>query len=217
MPVPVWTSVGLSSPVRRWLQDAAFALVSNADDAKVVVFDPRDGPPSPHHAAPCVAVLPLDDADQDMVHPDSPRFVEMVADAYAGDARGLQSAVSYVVQPRPAPSVDPWITYVGGLGTPATATAVGTTVALDERRTIGRSSCDLLLRQGAHSDQNIVARRHALIEPTAAGPVAHDLGSTNGTWVHGQPIDAPMPLQAPVDVVISGCLHLRLGVPRHSR
>jgi pSer/pThr/pTyr-binding forkhead associated (FHA) protein len=47
---------------------------------------------------------------------------------------------------------------------------------------------------GRHADNTVVldsqraSRHHARIEQTAAGFILHDLGSDNGTWVHGQKI-----------------------------
>ncbi len=39
-----------------------------------------------------------------------------------------------------------------------------------------------------------VSSAHARVEPTAGGPVLHDLGSTNGTFVNGRRIERPMRL-----------------------
>jgi pSer/pThr/pTyr-binding forkhead associated (FHA) protein len=54
-----------------------------------------------------------------------------------------------------------------------------------------------------------VSRRHARVEPEAGGAVLTDLGSTNGTYVNGQPIGAERSL-APGDQIRIGLTVLEL-------
>lgn len=51
---------------------------------------------------------------------------------------------------------------------------------------VGRSvDATVCLRQGGHSDQNLVALRHASIERVPGGARVVDHGTTNGTFVGG--------------------------------
>ncbi|GAB4117603.1 MAG: hypothetical protein Fur005_36350 [Roseiflexaceae bacterium] len=65
---------------------------------------------------------------------------------------------------------------------------------------IGRADADLVL------DHPLISRQHLEIAPTMAGYRVRDLGSTNGTLLHGQPIQqADLPERAILQV---GGLHL---------
>jgi pSer/pThr/pTyr-binding forkhead associated (FHA) protein len=60
-----------------------------------------------------------------------------------------------------------------------------------------------------------VSRRHALVRVTAAGATVEDLGSTNGTYVNGSPVEGVVPLGFG-DVIQIGQVRLRLERPRPS-
>src|SRR5215204_1030937 len=50
--------------------------------------------------------------------------------------------------------------------------------------TLGREDVDVLM------DAPMVSRRHAVVRPVDGGLEIDDLGSTNGTWVNGERIEA---------------------------
>jgi DNA segregation ATPase FtsK/SpoIIIE, S-DNA-T family len=86
----------------------------------------------------------------------------------------------------------------------------GRTYALDGRTaTVGRDpSCDLRL------DDPTVSELHLQIEPGARSHwQVHDLGSSNGTWVDGQPVTKPTTLEAGV-LIRCGATHLQLRYER---
>lgn len=56
-----------------------------------------------------------------------------------------------------------------------------------------------------------VSRRHALAQRQGDGITVEDLGSSNGTWVNGRPVQRPTPLQ-PGDLVRLGDVDLQYGV-----
>jgi hypothetical protein len=70
--------------------------------------------------------------------------------------------------------------------------------------TVGRNSGNDVTLGG----DEFASARHARIEPRRDGIWVHDLGSTNGTFVNGVPIDRPRRL-APGDVVRVGETDLR--------
>ena len=146
-----------------------------------------------------------------MIHPEAESFVGARADAYAGDLAGLASALAYLATPA-EPVQGLHLRFLGGLGTEAAhGTAVGTTLRLADRISIGRSpDCDLVLRQGPHSDQNIVAWRHALIVSREGRALVSDLGSTNGTFVRGRRIDDDTSVAAGDLIAIAACFRVVL-------
>jgi FHA domain-containing protein len=62
---------------------------------------------------------------------------------------------------------------------------------------------------GLPVDDSQVSRRHARISPSGAGAIVEDVGSTNGTYVNGQPIHGPREL-GPGDRVRMGLTVLEL-------
>ncbi len=63
--------------------------------------------------------------------------------------------------------------------------------------TVGRSSSnDVVL------DDPAVSRRHAALERLAAGWSIHDLGSRNGTYVNGEPLERERPLYSGDEIVM---------------
>jgi hypothetical protein len=80
----------------------------------------------------------------------------------------------------------------------------GQTMALKDQLSVGR---------GQDNDLNLedkkLSRHHAMIEAVAKGWQVRDLGSTNGTWVKGQRINAPLLLKTG-DVIELGDTRLTL-------
>jgi hypothetical protein len=62
---------------------------------------------------------------------------------------------------------------------------------------------------GLPLDDSQASRRHARISPSEGGAIVEDLGSTNGTYVNGQPIHGPREL-GPGDRVRMGLTVLQL-------
>jgi pSer/pThr/pTyr-binding forkhead associated (FHA) protein len=81
---------------------------------------------------------------------------------------------------------------------------------IESGATIGRAGCDVIL-----SDPD-VSRRHAAIHEAGDGVSIEDLGSTNGTYVNGERIDAPRPLRDGDEVKI-GSTVWRLRAPEVTR
>jgi hypothetical protein len=120
--------------------------------------------------------------------------VAIRADAYATTQAGLYEALELAaLEDRAARARGALrLTWLGSLGAPAPLHVgpVGRAYPLDEPMLIGRDAgCAVVLRTGAHSDQNTVARRHARVEFEPAGVRVRDLRSTNGTWVNGSRVN----------------------------
>lgn len=150
-----------------------------------------------------VMYLDVREDDHLVRHPDAVHHVGSRADAYAGTARAVGEAIEWFRAGAPRPTRG--AVYLGSLGTHALAIPIGTPAEIGERMVFGRGrSCDLILRHGAHSDQNVCARKHALVERTDAGIVVTDLRSTNGTYVDGALIDAPTVARPSTEVAFAG-------------
>ncbi|ACL23675.1 FHA domain-containing protein [Chloroflexus aggregans] len=80
----------------------------------------------------------------------------------------------------------------------------------DPEITIGRVGCDIILNNPQ------VSRFHAQIDRTPGGVVLRDMGSTNGTFVNGQRVTAPVMLK-PGDVIQIGAFKLVYNVTRLDR
>jgi hypothetical protein len=204
-----------SSPISTWLCSAGFELTQEAALASAIVFTPELAGQVPS-ALPRIACLPVEPAANDgwFVHPDAHKHGPVRAEAYAGDARALLLALQFVLAADPAERLrGPLrLTWLGSLGElhPQASPPIGTSIPLGDSFLIGRSpEANLCLRQGPHSDQNTVARRHALIEPIPTGARVRDLGSTNGTWLHGQPI-LEAELRPGDELAIAGTHRVRL-------
>jgi two-component system, cell cycle response regulator len=79
--------------------------------------------------------------------------------------------------PAPAPAAGFRLVFTRGEG------LAGIAVPLEREVTFGRDpGCDVVLRDGD------VSRRHARVVPRDGGHLLVDLGSTNGTFVNGQPV-----------------------------
>ena len=63
--------------------------------------------------------------------------------------------------------------------------------------TLGRGDVEIVL------EDPFASSRHARIERQGAAVVLEDLGSTNGTYLNGEPLDGPQPLH-PGDVIRIG-------------
>lgn len=211
-PLHVLVSLPPMSPARAWIERTGAVIVEGDGESDVVVFDPRRDDAIHACDAPRLAVLPLDGTRGVPANPEAEAFVNIRADAYAGDEHGLAAALTYLASPRPDPSAGPLrLTYLGGLGAARTRAEPGTSVPMDRRRIIGRGkTCDLILRQGPHSDQNIVARIHTVVERKGEEVVVEDAQSTNGTWIEGRRIEGAVSLRPGTELVVSWCFRVRL-------
>jgi pSer/pThr/pTyr-binding forkhead associated (FHA) protein len=81
----------------------------------------------------------------------------------------------------------------------------GTTIPVAGPVLIGRSpGADVVV------GDDFVSGRHARVFPSGSGIVLEDLGSTNGTLLNGERIDAPTSI-VPGDVIDVGSVRLRVG------
>ena len=204
------------SPVHRWastltatLDACAFA----ADDPSARARAERAQATMP--ALRTIACLPLDTAHFLGIPPGATELVGVRADAYASDARTFAQGLAFVLaEDRALRERGPLrLVLLGPLGMEQGRPAAGTTVALDPTCTrLGRAEgCTLRLPQG-HSDQSNIARVHALIEPGTLGALqVRDAGTSNGTWLRGERLDATAHTIGPGDeLALCGLLRIRL-------
>jgi len=82
---------------------------------------------------------------------------------------------------------------------------INTTVPVSGPIVIGRSpGADIVL------GDDFVSGRHARVSPSGDGAVVEDLGSTNGTILNGQPLNASTTLR-PGDIIDIGAARLKVG------
>ena len=82
---------------------------------------------------------------------------------------------------------------------------INTTVPVTGPIVIGRSpGADIVL------GDDFVSGRHARVSPSGDGAVVEDLGSTNGTILNGQPLNARTTLR-PGDIIDIGAARLKVG------
>lgn len=82
---------------------------------------------------------------------------------------------------------------------------INTTVPVTGPIVIGRSpGADIVL------GDDFVSGRHARVSPSGDGAVVEDLGSTNGTILNGQPLNASTTLR-PGDIIDIGAARLKVG------
>jgi hypothetical protein len=91
---------------------------------------------------------------------------------------------------------------------PAGEPAEGTSLALDAIATIGRD-----VNNAVVVEDQFVSAEHAILTFRGRAWYAEDLGSTNGTFVNGSPIEEVTPLGFG-DVIQVGQVRLRLERPR---
>jgi hypothetical protein len=133
-------------------------------------------------------------------------FIWRIVRTVGRDPRPTQE--SFVLRPAPgaAPAAQPQTPRSPRLvvaGSPVLQ--AGGELELDSTSfTIGRSDENDVSIDG----DEFASARHARIEPRRDGVWVHDLGSTNGTFVNGEPIDGPRRL-ADGDVVSVGATDLR--------
>jgi FHA domain len=135
-------------------------------------------------------------------------FIWRIVRTVGRDARPTQE--SFVLRPTPAPSGSqppqpqpPHAPRLVVTGSPVLP--VGGELELDSTSfTVGRSDENDVSIDG----DEFASARHVRIEPRRDGVWVHDLGSTNGTFVNGEPIDGPRRL-ANGDVVSVGSTDLR--------
>ena len=76
---------------------------------------------------------------------------------------------------------------------------VVTSPALSEGDELTLNSSALLLGRGSDNDVNLArdefaSSKHARVEPRRDGVWVEDVGSTNGTYLNGEPLNGPQPL-----------------------
>lgn len=199
-----------SSPIEDWLERANARPSDDASATVVCSLERADevDPSSPH-----IVVLPHV-GDGFVAEPLLERSRSVRADGYASCASSLAQALAFVSrEDRAERSLGPRrLVWLGPLGTtqPFGAGPIGTAFPIAPGFAIGRSDgCTVCLRQGAHSDQNLVARRHADLEPTTTGALLRDRATTNGTYLRGAMIREAH-LVSGDEIDIAGGLRFRL-------
>jgi len=94
------------------------------------------------------------------------------------------------------------------LSSPAGEPAEGASLALDAIATIGRD-----VNNAVVVEDQFVSAEHAVLTFRGRAWYVEDLGSTNGTFVNGSPVDGVAPLGFG-DVIQVGQVRLRLERPR---
>jgi hypothetical protein len=181
----------------------------------VLVFSPERAAEARAHGGPSVAFMPVVTRLAGwMVADGAYDHVAVFADAYASDDETLAAAIAFVrSEDRDARRRGPLrLTSLGTLGEwrPRDAPPIGSALEIAGhigRMVIGRSpSASINLRQGGHSDQNTVARIHAIIEKAADGLLVTDAKSTNGTWLNGRRIESSASASVGDEIAIA-CTH----------
>jgi hypothetical protein len=181
----------------------------------VVVFSPDRAEEARAHGLALVAFMA---APRELAAEGAYARVALRADAYASDEETLALAIAFAAHERRDDRArGPLrLTYLGSLGEyrPPRSPPIGGAVNVGSELFAGRmEDCGICLRQGPHSDQNTVARRHARFERIPSGVRVTDLRSTNGTWVRGARVEVAEAL--PGEEIAIACTHrLRVdGVP----
>lgn len=206
-------------PVAQWVEAAHWKVGEVPKDASVLVVSPEAVPrisrtvwPS---TRPIVAVIPLIGGYDPLIHPRAAQYVGFRADAYASTKESLADALAFVrTERRWERTKGPLrLTWLGALGTvpPMPLGPPGRSYPLEQRLTVGSATeNDVRIVQGAHADQNTVARHHAVIDRTEERIVVTDQGSPRGTFVNGEPVMRQDVLE-PGDVLsLAGVHHFRL-------
>jgi len=193
----------------RFLAEAGFRVSEDSPDA--VIFAPSTPPPVGEWIT--VAYLPVVRGDGYHVAHGARACSAVRADAYASSPHAILEALRFAfAEDRAARDSGPLrLTWLGTLGEVSPfEMEIGTSYPLATPLLIGRSdSCEIVLRQGPHSDQCSVARSHAKVERTEAGAVVTDLGSTNGFDFKGQRVRQAT-LSPGDEIAIVGTMRLRL-------
>lgn len=193
----------------RLLTDAGFHAGEDRPDA--LIFAPSTPPSEGNRVT--LAYLPVARRDGWHVADGARAYSAVRADAYASEPHSLIEGLRFALaEDRAARNTgSPRLIWLGSLGElPPFEPAIGTSFPLASSLRIGRSdSCDVVLRQGPHSDQCSVARMHAKVERTNRGAVVTDLGSTNGFDFKGQRVREAT-LSPGDELAIVGTMRLRL-------
>jgi len=197
------------SVVRRWIE-SSFRITEKVEEAAAVVFTPDVRMTYP---LPAVASLPVERDDDWFVADGAWSHAGVLADAYASSEATLIAALRFVLaEDRAARTSGPLrMTWLGPLGELfPNEPVIGSTFAIGDGVHVGRSpSAEICLRQGPHSDQNSVARRHAHLAPVEGGVHVYDVKSTNGIYVRGTRVNDAR-LVPGDELAICGTLRLRL-------
>ena len=197
--------LGLAGVSRKLDGLAALGASIVAIDADVTLWDPRH----PRPEGRVIQFLDVREDDYFVVHPAAMGLTGVRADAYAGDVHAVASALAWVAHGAPRPERGG--IFLGALGTAWNRVPIGAPIAIEERCVVGRGrGCDLIVRHGAHSDQNVCARRHAMLERTAEGIRLTDLQSTNGTFVDGVLVADAVLVGAGEEVAFAGVFRLAI-------
>lgn len=206
--------------IRDWLVAAGAKVTGDMARAAAVVATPgTDGFAAAWARAEAaglvrVACIPVQRDDGWFCAEGAEDHAGIRADAYASCAGSLKAALAYALaEDRRARNEGALrVVWLGSLGELfPSEPRIGHAVALAPDRTlIGRSSDSaVVLRQGPHSDQCTVARRHAAIERIDGQVRVRDLGSTNGTWVGGRRVTEAA-LCPGDEIALCGRLRLRI-------
>lgn len=218
--IPVHAAFPADSVVRQWLAGAGGSLTNDESRAGVIVFSPATAGAEAvaaraGRAGACtIACLPVLREDGWHVAEGAETFGNIRADAYASDEATLRAALRFATaEERGMREQGPFrMTWLGPLGElflaeppigrsfPVGTAGIGLGRAPDN---------EIVLRQGAHSDQSSVARRHAVFEPAGRGVRVRDLGSTNGTFLARSRISEAL-LRPGDEVAVCGTMRLRL-------
>lgn len=186
----------------------------------ITIWNPEVPFPEAQKSGHIIALLDVGEDPWGLVHSRAFDHHASFADAYAGDRQSTLEAVEWLSQKQSpqrarapaAAGAQARVTYLGGLGTRSIRVTIGQSFPLGDELLFGRSKgVHIGIRSGAHSDQNLCARRHARLTCDEHGLTIEDLRSTNGTYVEGVRIDAPTRLHPGQQFALAGYYRFIVG------